>query len=395
MSQTSSIVKPTKDEVYKNRIFGMPTTKLSRNQRVSFTAMIKIAFDELSKDKDTITFEYPVDDFFEMIGIKQERKQSHLFTQTYLDDDSWIQEKDDYSLERTLKDLVNKSIDFRHKDDSGIYEVSSTALISHFSLTKEKVTFRFDEWVRNRIPIETNGYIMKLPIIAAFKSGYSVVLFEQLEQRRDFRRWATSKNMLRTIFGIEDNKYKIFSSFRRDVLEKSINEINEKTNYSLAIEYIKKGRSVDKIIFTWYINKTSLEEFKSFIRKHFINTPLVDTLVAGDKSSKHLISVKEDGKLYNQRSTHLYTTEDAKRIWKWLYEHQEQLLIKEQVDNLENYKEDNFAKYYGKNLIFDDEMFDNIVFIQPTSKKNKIKIKFYSGELLIMSEEDFMSSVII
>jgi len=210
MSIKTKMVNPTKDEVYKNRIFGMPTTKLSRNQRVSFTAMIKIAFDELKKDSETITFEYPVDNFFEMIGIKQERKQSHLFTQTYIDEESWVQEKDDYSLERTLKDLVNKSIDFRHKDSSGLYEVSSTALISHFSLTREKVTFRFDEWVRNRIPIESNGYIMKLPIIASFKSGYSVVLFEQLEQRRDFKKWITSKNMLRTIFGIEENKYKVW-----------------------------------------------------------------------------------------------------------------------------------------------------------------------------------------
>ena len=389
--ENKSIVQAEK-EVIKNRVFGMPLTRMTRHQRVAFTAMIKIAFDELKKNKDTTTFKYSTDDFFKMIGITEKRKQAHLFSVT----DDWGKSTKEYSLEDTLKKLVNMSIYLRYKNkETDEYEVEGITLLSYFKLTKDEILFRFDDWVREKIPVVNNVYIMKMPIIASFKSGYSVVLFEQLEQRRDFRIWRVSISDLRKIFGVDEEKYQRFTNFKVRVLEVAIDEINEKTNYSLAVKYIKKGRSVDKIIFTWHINKTSLEEFKSFIRKHFVNVPLVDTLVGGDKSSKHLISVAPDGKLYNQRSTHSYTKEDTKRIWKWLYEHQEELLIKDQVDNLENYKEDNFAKYYGKDLLLDEEMFNNIIYIQPTSKKNKLKVKFYSGELLILSEDDFMSSVII
>ena len=389
--ENKSIVQAEK-EVIKNRVFGMPLTRMTRHQRVAFTAMIKIAFDELKKNKDTTTFKYSTDDFFKMIGITEKRKQAHLFSST----DDWGKSTKEYSLEDTLKKLVNKSINLRHKNkETGEYEVEGIALLSYFKLTKDEILFRFDDWVREKIPAVSNIYIMKMPIISSLRSAFSVILFEQLEQRRDFKNWRISVSDLRKIFGIEDEKYRRFTNFKVRVLEFAINEINEKTNYSLTIEYKKKGRTVDKIIFTWHINKTSLEEFKSFIRKHFINIPLVDTLVGEDKSSKHLISVNADGKLYNQRSTHSYTTEDAKRIWKWIYEHQKELLIKHQIDNLENYKEDNFAKYYGKDLLFDEEMFNNIIYIHPSSKKNKLKVKFYSGELLILSEDDFMSSVII
>ena len=381
-----------KDEVIKNRVFGMPLTKMTRHQRVSFTAMIKIAYDALSINKDVITFTYSTNDFFKMIGITEERKQAHLFSNM----DEWGRTSGDYSLEETLKKLINKSINFKHKDsNTGEYQVEGIALISYFKLTKDEITFRFDEWVREKIPAVNNLYIMKMPIISSFKSGYSVTLFEQIEQRRDFRKWQVSVEALRLIFGIDEKKYVKFSDFRKRIIEVSIKEINTNSKYSLAVEYIKKGRSIDKVIFTWYINKTSLEEFKSFIRKHFIDTALVDSFIGEDKSAKHLVSVSKDGKLYNKKSTHSYSTEDAKRIWKWLYDNQDKLLIKEQAENIEDFNEDNFGKYYGKDLIFDEEMFNNIIYIQPTSKKNKLKIKFYSGEILIMSEEDFMSSVII
>jgi hypothetical protein len=90
-----------------------------------------------------------------------------------------------------------------------------------------------------------------------------------------------------------------------------------------------------------------------------------------------------------------YSTKKASDIWRWMYENQDLLLIKEQIENLENFKETDFSKYYGCDLILDGEKYNNIILIQPTALKNKLKVKFYGNELLVMDEEDFIKSVII
>jgi len=380
---------PTSTEVFKNRVFGMPLTKMTKHQRVSFTAMIKIAYDVIGHSRDQITFEYPTNDFFEMIGISSSRKQSHLFS----DMDDWGRTSDDYTLEKTLNELTSKTILFKHKDtEDKTYQAEGVSLLSYFKLTKEKITFRFDEWIRSKIHITDNYYIMKLPLIASFKRGHSVTLFEQLEQRRKYRRWSVEIKTLRSIFGIEHGKYKKFSEFRRNVIELAINEINEKTNYTLKYELIKKGRSVDKIIFTWYINKTSLQEFQSLIRSKFVNIPL---MIMTEEEEEHLLQVSEDGKLYNAKNPeYFYPTAQAMKIWKLLYENQDRMLTKKQQDNFENFKESDFSKYYGKNLMFDGDLYEHIILISPSSFKNKLKIKTESG-IIVMTEDEFMKNILI
>ena len=384
---------PGPKEVIKNRVFGMPTSKLTRHQRVSFTALIKIAYDNLTKNPNMTTFEFDTKEFFKMIGISPKRKQSHLFSKIFVDDEGWEQTSEEYSLEKALNQLVNKSIDMRYKDDDGeTYKVESISLVSYISLTRSKIIFRFDEWVREKIYVINNSYVMKMPIIASLKSGYSVTLFEQIEQRRDFKRWEISVNALRKIFGLEDSKYQKFSDFRKFVLESAEKEIEEKTSYNIRYEYKKTGRKISKVIITWYINKTSLIWFQEFMRSKFINTPLFKT--KAQDGSIHVIQISTNGMLYNGNDPdYYYPTEKAKELWKWMYEHQDHLLIKDKATATAEFNEDDFSKYYGADLLLDGEMYNNIILITPT--KSKLKVKFYSGEMVVMSENEFMGCVII
>lgn len=388
----------SENEVIKNRIFGMPTTKMTRHQRVSFTAMIKIAYDQLTNNPEMTSFEYPVNDFFEMIGISKKRKQGHLFSKVFIDDEGWEQEDDEYSLEKSLSEIIGTSINMRHKDPDGkTYRVEKTVLISHFSLTREKVIFRFDEWVRKNIPAVNNVYIMKLPIIASLKSGYTVTLFEQLEQRRDFRKWEISTGNLRLIYGLEENKYKKFSDFRKHIIELSLNEINEKTNYSLAVKYKKKGRTIDKIIFTWHLEKdaNSYEQWRSFVRETFTEVPLLKSRVGGSKE-QHLIKLNDKGLLYNEYNPgYVYSSTEAEVLWKYMFDNQELLLIRnhtknDTVDNkLVNQKD--YSTFIGKDYFFDNELYTNIILITPT--KNKLKVKFYDGNTFIITESELKEGI--
>lgn len=56
--------------------------------------------------------------------------------------------------------------------------------------------------------------------------------------------------ILRKIFLIEDKEYKLFSGFKRDVIEPAIAEINAKTNFAIVVSYGKTGRAITHITFS-------------------------------------------------------------------------------------------------------------------------------------------------
>ena len=385
-------------EVIKNRVFGMPLTKMTRHQRVAFTAMIKIAYDTIVENNDVTTFTYSTNDFFEMMGISTKRKGSHLFS----DLNTWGEDSVEYSLESTLRKLLNKTIIMRHKStEDKMYAVEETVLVSYFKITKEEIKFEFSSWVRERILAVNNVYIMKLPIIASFVSGYTVTLFEQLEQRRDFRKWNTNIEDLRKIYGLEEEKYKNFSDFRKYVIEKGVTEINKKSNYVLTYEFTKKGRRIDKIIFTWHLIKDDdpYTQWKTFIRTTFIDTPLIRSTLGGG-SVFHTIQVNKKGLLYNLHNKDcVYSKNEAQTIWKFMYDNQERMIIKgktkgelkvEKEEDLTEAKD--YSKFLGKDYIFDDEVYTDILTIHPV--KDKLKIKFYHGDIIILSEVELEAGVV-
>ena len=232
---------------------------------------------------------------------------------------------------------------------------------------------------------------MKLPILASFKSGYAVTLFEQIEQRRDFKRWEIDIEKLRLILGIEKDKYTRFDNFKNRVLDKAKNEIVEKTNYNISIEYIKESRKISKVVFRWAVQKTTFEEFKEFIRREFVGKDLIE-LPSKDRTM-HLISVDDNGRLYNKRKPDkFYTTSEAKSVWEYMYENQNQLEKYKREENSE-YENRDWTQYYGKDLLYDDELYKNIISIAPTKNKNKLKVKMYSGEIILIDIEDFLKSL--
>ena len=388
---------PSKTEVIKNRHFGMPLSSMTRHQRVAFSAMIKIAYEEkLKYGEEKNKFTFPTNKFFELLGIDNKvRKHSHLFTKYHIEDDTKV-ESGGYSLQHTLEGLRSKVLDMKYKDEKGeLYEIEGTVLLSYFKLNRKEVTFSFGTWIDERVLTVGNAYIMQMPIIASFKSTYTVALYEQIEQRKDFYRWEVSVKSFRQIMGIPKDKYSLLSNLKKFVLNKAIQEINSKTDYKVGFNQLKKGRRVEKFIFSWTNKKkeaTIFDDFKQFIRKYFANKDLLDYRVGKDPK-KHLIRVGENGLLYNARNPdYVYSAVDASRIWKFLYENQEMIIAKQDVDELVETKDKDYSAYYGKDFLFANEMYQNIVSIFPVSQK--LKVSFYDGSVMILSEDELNKGII-
>ena len=97
---------------------------------------------------------------------------------------------------------------------------------------------------------------IKLAILGQFVSKYAPVLYENLElyaNRSISKSWDVPVDDLRSLLGV-GVKMRIFTEFRNNVITPSIQEINDKADFTVSVEEIRsskgRGRKVERLIFT-------------------------------------------------------------------------------------------------------------------------------------------------
>lgn len=83
-----------------------------------------------------------------------------------------------------------------------------------------------------------------------FNSSYSYRFIELMSQWVDVGLFEISPQDLRICFGISD-KYEKFTELRRRVIDIAVNEINAKSDWQLQYRTKRRGRVIDKIIFSF------------------------------------------------------------------------------------------------------------------------------------------------
>ena len=131
----------------------------------------------------------------------------------------------------------------------------------------DKVMIRFNQdIIPYLIELKQNFTKYALSEIMELNSKYSIILYKWLsmnynqyehysnkggrraEQVENYRNPSISVKELRTITDTV-NEYKEFWNFENRVLKKGIEEINAHTSFNVSYEKIKKGRSIDSIVF--------------------------------------------------------------------------------------------------------------------------------------------------
>ena len=246
---------PSKTEVVKNRDFGRIKGHLTRHQRVAFASFIKNSYLQMvSNDNPEMRyFEVPLHQFRDELGINHR----NIFSET---DEL---ETKEYSLENQLKQLMTKTLEWRYKDESGkTLRVKHSVMLSDFEIDSNKqiVKYSLGNFLQDKVLCYGNAYISEMPIIASFKSGYSVALHEQLEQRKQFQKWKVEVEELRTLLGILPTEYERIFDFKRFAVNPAIDEIEKNTDYfNLKYKSIKNGRSISHFEFTWGIDKKGIQ----------------------------------------------------------------------------------------------------------------------------------------
>ena len=257
-----------------------------------------------------VYFEVPLHQFKEELGIEH----NNIFASG----------NEDKSLETQLEQLMTRILEWRYKDESGkVIKVTKSVMLSDFQIDNEKkiVKYSLGNFLQDKVLCYGNAYISEMPIIASFRSGYSVALHEQLEQRKAFQKWKIEVEEFRILMGILPDEYNAVFDLKRRVINPAINEIEKNTEFfNLKYKSIKNGRSISHFEFTWGIDKKEKEhkgqknfatvddEIESLKNKVFkINEytcKLID-IVVGTDSSEYVAKIgtpdgkKANGKLCN------------------------------------------------------------------------------------------------
>lgn len=161
------------------------------------------------------------------------------------------------------------------------YKIKGKLDLESLSLILDEVKLILDDDVFEYVQsLDRNFTGLKLESLYAFKNFYAMRIYELIKQ------WSNTKKeivfepaTLKELLGVDKiSGYKNYTNFRKKVIEKAINEINEKSELDIEVVHDKKGgKSVKEIKFIIKNDKekvntddvkediiTSTEEIKEF-----------------------------------------------------------------------------------------------------------------------------------
>ena len=188
-------IKLYSNSVIKSRKIGRVKGELTRNQRIAYNVFLKTAYELLLQNPDQNTFRIGLRKFLDLAGFRYENYHFLLFTDT----------EKQKSLKTILKELQTKTYELEWRNQrNGPYKVLSASLLSQFVMDEDKdyIEFAFSPFICTSILAHQNFYILYLPVIVSMRSSYSIALYEQILQRKEFNMWYVNKEDFRGLMEV-------------------------------------------------------------------------------------------------------------------------------------------------------------------------------------------------
>ena len=91
--------------------------------------------------------------------------------------------------------------------------------------------------------------ILNLLIMRGLQGKYSSALYELLQDYKKLGKLHIEVKVLRKILGVAAGQYKVFTMFKKRILDISVSEINEKTDLKVTYSLERQGRKVVAVHF--------------------------------------------------------------------------------------------------------------------------------------------------
>lgn len=149
-------------------------------------------------------------------------------------------------VEESLRRLGSASIEIDYVDSDSVRHTVKTHFLSYdLSHTEDGMLFfAFDPILLQYLWEPKIFTTLNINFIRNFKSYYGSKLYEvmSLFEKRFSRTWTVSVEDLRRAFGVADDQYERFDNFRRAVIDKAVEEVNQLADFAIDVEYIRAGR---------------------------------------------------------------------------------------------------------------------------------------------------------
>ncbi len=108
---------------------------------------------------------------------------------------------------------------------------------------------------------------LKSEIMYLLRSKYSIRLYEMIERRINLHAQSETftVDQFRALLAVPDDKLPRFADFNKHALQPALQEINQLTDYAVAVGVIKRGRTVEKLHLSWL--KKSADALQTAVRE--------------------------------------------------------------------------------------------------------------------------------
>ena len=161
--------------------------------------------------------------------------------------------------ERIAKSLVTKHIHARSILENNQIEFVTIAIVPYAKYSNGVFELELNhKLIPYFIDIDRPYTQFYLHNISALKSAYAIKLYKLLYQYKNIKYRKFYLDELRAQFGISTNKYPRYSDFKKNALDLSVFQINERTDLNVDYDEVKFGRKVEYIEFRFNIKRNEL-----------------------------------------------------------------------------------------------------------------------------------------
>lgn len=213
---------------------------------------------------------------------QMEKKEEHIISIKDLCMALNIPDNKNYEmLKVALRSLSQTQVEWNilNKDKKNKWGISS--IIASVEIENGNCTYSYSAAMKKLFSNPNIYAKLNMAVQAGFNSKYSIALWEYImEFISTNSKGPVVKNFisieaLRKLLGVENNKYyQEFSNFNREILKKSIKEINTISDLEVEIDYIKNNKKVESIEFLVKRNTENTKALPFLPTNNFVSDSL-------------------------------------------------------------------------------------------------------------------------
>lgn len=183
------------------------------------------------KDQDLKDYDISVKDFLLMLNLPSGGSYNHI--------------------KKIVDDLMSKVVEIPSQAAAGGWVKTHWVSRAEYVNGSGTIQLRFaPELKPYLIQLKDTFTSYRLSNVLSLKSGYSIRLYELMKKWQRSGEWTCTLESLREKLGVATNKYPRYANFNAKVLKVSVTELNEKTDLTITVNEIRRGRNLERLSFT-------------------------------------------------------------------------------------------------------------------------------------------------